>query len=229
MAAHPDRSRPGMMLKGSSDSLGANWVGTGVNFALYSDRASAVELCLFANDGEATARFELPECTDGVWHGFLPDCQPGQHYGYRVHGEFAPDKGLYFNAHKLLLDPYARQLSGPLIWDASLHAQQTSGSVRGKYQPNLQDSAEYMPKGVVVGPAKTLLRPRPVIAWEDTLLYELNVRGYTMRHPAVAEIDRGRFSGLAVKEVLAYLKALGVTAVELMPCHAFTDEHFLIE
>ncbi len=216
-----------MILPGSSEQLGAHWDGAGVNFAIYSADAESVELCLFEADGTASHRMHLPECADGVWHGYLLGCQPGQHYGYRVHGAYAPDRGHYFNAHKLLLDPYARQLSGPLVWNTAVYGyKQTRG---GGQKQDTRDSALYMPKAIVQGDSGIAMSQRPVVTWEDTILYELNVGGYTMRHEAVADIDKGRFSGLAVQEVLQYIRSLGVTSIELLPCHAYADEHFLVE
>ncbi len=218
-----------MIVVGSSDELGASWDGAGVNFALYSEHASLVELCLFGTDGQLVKKYELPDCKAGVWNGYVPDCHPGQHYGYRVRGDYRPEKGLYFNPHKLLIDPYAKQLSGPLTWDRSVYGYETGSHESEQLQIDRADSAAFVPKGIVQGKSTVALSPRPMTAWENTVLYELNVRGYTMRHPAVAEVDRGRFTGLSVNEVLQYIKALGVTAIELLPCHAFASEQFLVD
>ncbi len=200
---------------GSPAPLGATLTGDGVNFALYSAVAKRVELCLYSDDGGALERMDLPECTDNVWHGFVPGLAAGQRYGYRIHGPFRPAGGLFCNPEKLLIDPYARRLDGEFHWHDSVFG----------YKPG--DSAPHVPKSVVCEP-----RPRPkrvfTIAWADTIFYELNVRGYTMRHPSVSDAERGKFDGLRNKDVLEYLKSLGITSVELMPVHAFIDEHHLM-
>lgn len=195
-------------------TLGANWDGDGVNFALFSAAASGVELCLFDAGGNEASKFELPHCDDEVFHGYLPGCGPGQHYGYRVHGKFAPEAGLYCSPGKLLVDPYARQLSGPVVWSEALFGDQ-------------MDSAPFVPKAVVQGNVNRPAIDRPSIPWADTIIYELNVRGYTMLHPSIPEADRGRFRGLSNAHLLEYLKALGITAVELMPVQFMLDEQFL--
>ncbi len=216
-----------MIEAGSPAPLGATFDGEGTNFALFSERAEAVELCLFdAQDHEVT-RIGLPERTGDVWHGYLWGCRPGQRYGYRVHGPWNPAAGRFFNPDKLLLDPYARELSGLLKWAPEVFGFDRDGP-DGGMRRNSSDSAPFMPKGVVHGAGETPGTRRPV-PWAETILYETHVRGYTMRHPAVPEPDRGSFRGLRNREVLDYLKALGITTVELMPVQAFVDEHFLVE
>ena len=214
-----------MIEPGSHQPLGATWDGAGVNFALFSETAEAVEICLFDALENETARVALPEKTGAVWHGYLPDCQPGQLYGYRVRGPYDPSAGLRFNASKLLLDPYARELSGSLRWSPAVFGfdvtQPDNLSPR-----SFSDSAPYVPKAVVQG-AVGRPGPRAKIPWAETIIYETHVRGYTMLHPAVAAADRGSFRGMRNREVLNYLKALGITTVELMPVHAFADEQFL--
>ncbi|HNP65546.1 MAG TPA: glycogen debranching protein GlgX [Woeseiaceae bacterium] len=208
-------------------TLGASWDGDGVNFALSAAGADRVELCLFDNSGQPQTCHDLPHFEDGIFHGYLSGCQPGQHYGYRVHGPYDPAAGLFHNASKLLIDPYARLLSGPVVWSDALYGHDLSVDTDKPMQRSLLDSAAFVPKAIVSDSSGLVSRRRPRIPWSETIIYELNVRGFTMRHPAMTEQDRGRFLGLKNKEVLDYLKALGVTAVELMPVHAFVDESFL--
>ena len=208
-------------------TLGASWDGSGVNFALFAAGASSVELCLFDAAGQQQRCSDLPHCDGGVFHGYLPDCQPGQHYGYRVHGPYDPPKGLFYNPSKLLIDPYARHLSGAVLQSDALYGHDVSIDPRAPMRRSKLDSAAFMPKAIVSSKKPVIMHPRPNIPWAETIIYELNVRGYTMRHPAVPEADRGRFLGLTNKKVLEYIKALGVTAVELMPVQSFVDEGFL--
>jgi isoamylase len=216
-----------MIEAGAPQPLGAHWDGQGVNFALYSSAAHAVELCLFDASGQQLKCFHLPANSGGVWHGYIPGCQVGQRYGYRVHGPWEPESGLRFNPSKLLIDPYARALDGSFQWSGALYDfDRTSAS--GSLQPNLTDSAAYMPKCVVGGSFAAFSAPPPRIPWSETIIYEANVRGYTMAHPGVPEIDRGRFRGLSNGKILEYLKALGITSLELMPVHEMIDEGFLI-
>ena len=210
--------------------LGATWDGLGVNFALFSANATKVELCLFDADGEhEIERIELPEYTDEIWHGYLPDARPGQLYGYRVHGPYAPEEGHRFNPNKLLLDPYARQLVGELVWDEALFGY-TIGHPDGDLSFDERDSAPFMPRCRVVDSAYTWGRSQHIqLPWDQTIVYETHVRGYTMRHPAVPEALRGTFSGLMVTEVIDHIRSLGVSSVELMPIHAFVQDQHLLE
>jgi isoamylase len=212
--------------RGSPVAQGATWDGEGVNFALFSEHAEAIELCLFDAAGLETARYTLPERIEGIWCGYLPRCGPGQHYGYRVHGPYRPDEGLRFNANKLLLDPYARALAGEFRWRDEVFAFSTDDPHRPEAM-SISDSAPYVPKCVVAGRARESKR-RPRIPWSETILYEAHARGFTMCHPAVPAADRGKLAGLRHGEVLAYLKALGITTIELMPIQAFLDEQFLV-
>ncbi|TNC48744.1 glycogen debranching protein GlgX [Rubellimicrobium rubrum] len=211
-----------------SDALGALFDGQGTNFALFSENATRVELCLFDDEGKTeTHRLDLPAMEGGIWHGYLPGIGPGQVYGYRVHGPYAPAEGHRFNPHKLLLDPYARELRGEIVWDDALHGYDLE---QGDATPDLRDSAPFMPKAVVVDPdfdweADRALRTR----WQDSFVYEAHVRGLTMRHPGVPQADRGTFQGLAAPPVIDHLKALGVTAIELLPVHGFANDRFLVE
>jgi glycogen operon protein len=209
--------------------LGSSWDGLGVNFALFSANATKVELCLFDAAGSTEVeRVELPEYTDEVWHGYLPDIRPGQVYGYRVHGPYVPSEGHRFNPNKLLLDPYAKQIIGELTWDHSLFGY-TIGSPDGDLSYDGRDSADFMPKCRVIDPAFTWGdERRPNVPWERTIFYEAHVRGFTMRHPAVPECDRGTFAGLMHHEIVDYVRKLGITSVELLPTHAFVDDDYLV-
>ncbi len=209
--------------------LGATWDGLGVNFSLYSRHATKVELCLFNDRGREVERIVLPEYTDEIWHGYLPDARPGQRYGYRVHGPYAPEEGHRFNANKLLLDPYARQIVGQLKWAPALFGY-TVGHRDKDLSFDKRDSAPFMPKCAVVDDAFTWGRDRPPgVAWEDTVIYEAHVRGLTMLHPEVAESARGTFSALKQDALLDHLKQLGATALELLPIHAHVDDQHLLE
>lgn len=210
--------------------LGSSWDGRGANFALFSAHAEKVELCVFDRAGQRELeRFALPACTDHIWHGYWPGCQPGTLYGYRVYGPYEPHLGHRFNHHKLLLDPYAKQLKGALRWSEA-HYGYRMGSPREDLSFDRRDNARGVPKCVVVDEAFTWGEERaPNTAWADTVIYETHVRGYTIRHPELPQSLRGTFAGLAHDKVLDHLKALGITAVELMPVQAFADDHFLVK
>lgn len=212
------------MEAGNPASLGATSDASGTNFAIYSAVAERVELCLFSADGQQRETLDLPECTDGVWHGYRADCQPGQHYGYRVHGPYDPADGLRCNPAKLLLDPYAREIHGDFRWHPSVF-----DYVGDDMHINHDDSAPYVPRSVVRAAFDEALPRGPNVRWADSIFYECNVRGYTMRHPAIEDAARGTFDGLRNREVVEYLKALGVTSIELMPVHTFIDEHHLAD
>ncbi len=216
-----------MIQPGSPEQLGAHWDGQGVNFALYSSAADAIELCLFDANGQQGQCFKLPGCQDGVWSGYLPGCEPGQRYGYRAHGPWAPDRGLRFNPSKLLIDPYARALEGSFRWSGAVYDYDHSTTGR-RLQPNRTDSAAYIPRSVVTAGIDEFPGTRPRIPWTETVIYEANVRGYTMRNPDIPKRDRGKFRGLSNAKILAYLKALGITSLELMPVHSMIDEGFLV-
>jgi glycogen operon protein len=215
-----------MIRKGSPAPLGASPDADGTNFALYSAGATQVEVCLFDAEGRETSRHMLPDCSDHVWHGYLPGCRAGQLYGYRVHGDYKPEAGLRFNPNKLLIDPYARQLQGDLRWSSEVF-DFLPGSRDGELRLNPADSSPFVPKSVVLAAQPAAETRRPGTAWSDTIIYETNLRGFTMNHPALPKADRGRFTGLSNGEVLKYLKALGITAIELMPVQAFIDEQAL--
>src|SRR5919106_1379088 len=212
------RVRRSRVTEGLPDPLGATWDGLGVNFALFSANATKVELCLFDAAGKREVeRIVLPEYTDEVWHGYLPDARAGTVYGYRVHGPYAPEQGHRFNPNKLVLDPYAKALVGELKWSDELFGYQLA-SEEADLTFDERGSAPFMPKCRVVDPAFTWGRERrPLVPWQRTIVYEAHVRGYTMRHPAVPEELRGKFAGLGVREVINYIRNLGVTAIELLP------------
>lgn len=205
--------------------LGSTPETDGTRFALYSGIAEGVELCFFDPAGHQTHTQFLSNCDDGVWHDFVPGCHPGQRYGYRVHGPWAAEKGLRCNPAKLLIDPYARQIEGDFVWHDAVFDSKPGKARRRAI--NTHDSASYVPLSVVTSTLDPPPHDRPRVPWKDTIFYESNVRGYTMQHPAVAEAERGKFAGMQNAEVLRYLKSLGVTSIELMPIHAFIDEHHL--
>jgi len=209
---------------------GATWDGEGVNFALFSEGAERVELCLFGDDGRhELQRIDLRERTDQIWHCYLPEARPGLVYGYRVHGPYDPERGLRFNPNKLLLDPYAKVIAGTLRWHNALFGY-TVGSKREDLSFDRRDSAAFMPKARVVETAFSWGDDRrPDVPWNETVIYELNVRGFTMLDPKVPASMRGTYAALAQQPVIEYLKQLGVTTVELMPVHAFIDDSRLVE
>ncbi|KND03017.1 glycogen debranching enzyme GlgX [Spizellomyces punctatus DAOM BR117] len=216
--------------EGSPTPLGATWDGLGVNFALFSVHATKVELCLFSEDGSTEVdRIELPEYTDEVWHGYLPDARPGTVYGYRVYGPYDPHNGHRFNPNKLVIDPYAKAFVGELVWDDSLFGYQI-GHPDKDLSYDERDSAPYMPKCRVVDTAYTWGRERrPEIPWEKTVFYETHVKGFSQRHPAVPEHLRGTYAGLGHSAIIEYIKSLGVTSVELLPVHFFIDDKYLLD
>jgi len=214
---------------GSPYPLGATWDGQGVNFALFSAHAEKVELCLFDDRGRETERIALPEYTDEVWHGYLPDARPGQLYGYRVHGPYDPMNGHRFNAHKLLIDPYAKALSGDVLW-SDTHFGFKLGNPKQDLVMDKRDNARFQAKCRVVDTAFTWGEDRrPNVPWNDTIVYEMHVRGFTMRHPDVPARFRGTFLGLAQPQVIDHLVKLGITSVELLPVQAYVDERHLTE
>ena len=210
--------------------LGADLDARGANFALFSHHAEKVELCLFDPLGRhETERLMLPEYTDGVWHGFLPDARPGLLYGYRVHGPYDPASGHRFNHHKLLLDPYARDIVG-LFHLSDAHFGYRIGSPRGDLTADRRDNARLMPKCRLVDESFSWGDDRPPrTPWRDTVICELHVGGYTRTHPEVESTLRGSIAGLRSPAVIAHLKRLGVTAVELLPVHASVDDRALVE
>ncbi|SAK63215.1 glycogen debranching protein GlgX [Caballeronia catudaia] len=216
--------------EGSPFPLGATWDGKGVNFALFSANATKVELCLFDEKGEKeTRRIELPEYTDEVWHVYVHGLEPGTVYGYRVHGPYEPENGHRFNPNKLLLDPYAKAHVGELKWDPAIFGY-TLNAEGDDLTFDERDSAPFVQKCQVVDQTFSWTNPTRVrVPWEHTIFYETHVRGYTKLHPAIPEPIRGTFEGLGQKQVVEYIKSLGVTSVELLPIHAFVNDSHLLD
>ena len=216
---------------GSNHPLGASFDGGGVNFALFSANATRVELCLFDAEGrEEISRITLPDYTDQIFHGYVEGIQPGQVYGYRVHGPYEPEAGHRFNPNKLLLDPYARGHTGAMEWNDACYGY-TIGSEEEDLSFDERDSAPFVPKCVVVDPNFDWSgAPRQNFTpWEKTLVYEAHVKGLTQCHPGVSEALRGTYAGMAQQSVIDHIKALGMTTVELLPIHTFLDDSYLLE
>ena len=222
-----DKVRP---REGLPYPLGATWDGKGANFALFSAHATRVEVCLYDDRGEReTARVDLPEYTDEIWHGYLPEVTPGAIYGFRVHGPYEPERGHRFNPNKLLLDPYAKGHFGELRWDPAVFGYQMETGDDTTFDK--RDSAPFMPKCVVVDPNFNWKeeRQRRSVPWDHTILYEMHVRGFAQLHPGVPEAHRGTYKGLGSKEVIDYVKSLGMTSIELLPIHTFINDSQLLE
>jgi isoamylase len=218
------------ILEGSPFHLGATWDGRGTNFALFSANAEKVELCLFDRQGRRELeRIPLPERTDDVWHGYMPDIIPGQAYGYRVYGPYEPLRGHRFNHHKLLLDPYAKRFIGQFIWSDAHFAYRTRSS-REDLSFDRRDNSRGVPKALVIDNAFTWGGDRsPQIPWTDTIIYEAHVRGLTQQRKDIPPAWRGTFRGLAAPVMIDHLNRLGVTSIELLPIHAFLDDRMLVE
>ncbi|MGH3907671.1 MAG: glycogen debranching protein, partial [Pseudonocardiaceae bacterium] len=213
---------------GTAYPLGATHDGAGTNFAIFSEVAAKVELCLFESDApDATeTRVRLPEVDGFVWHGYLPGVGPGQHYGYRVHGPYDPAAGQRCNPAKLLIDPYAKAVSGTVDWDESLFGYHFAHPD----QRNDDDSAPHVPKSVVINPFFDWAEDRhPRTPYNETVIYEAHVRGLTVAHPEIPPEMRGTYAGLAHPVMIEHLTSLGATAVELMPVHQFITDHHLGE
>jgi glycogen operon protein len=217
--------------RGDPFPLGATWDGYGTNFSLFSEHAESVQLCLF-DDADRETRIEMNQRRALNWYCYLPECRPGQRYGFRVHGPYAPQEGKRFNSNKLLLDPYAKAIDGVVDWahDANVLPYVPTGTEDADLELDDEDDAAAMPKSVVVDDGFDWEGDRPPrIPFVDTIIYETHVKGFTMRHPGVREDIRGTYAGLASDEAVAYLSGLGVTAVELLPVHHISDESFLAE
>ena len=211
--------------------LGATWDGNGVNFALFSECATKVDLCLFnsPDDSREAERITLTERRDLVWHGYLPDVRPGQLYGYRVDGPYEPANGHRFNANKIVLDPYARGIGRDVRWCDEMWSYKI-GDPQADLSFDDRDNAHAAPLGVVIDPAFTWGDDRaPQTPWHETLIYELHVKGFTQLHPDVPEELRGTYAGLTSPAALDHLKSLGVTAVELLPVYQRNDDRHLID
>jgi len=211
--------------------LGAIWDGLGTNFALFSENATRVELCLFdsADATQESCRIVLPEYNVHVWHGYLRDVRPGQVYGFRVHGPYEPERGLRFNPNKVLVDPYARAIVRDPKWDDCLFGY-TIGDLEEDLSLDTRDSAGSAPLGAVIDPSFTWGEDKaPAIPWHKTVIYEAHVKGMTARHPQVPESLRGSYAGIASEPIINHLKSLGVTALELMPIHQRLDSRALVD
>jgi glycogen operon protein len=211
---------------GKAYPLGATWDGVGTNFSVFSEIAQRVELCLFDGNG-SESRVDLPEVTSFIWHGYLPNVGPGQRYGFRVHGPWAPEHGHRCNPAKLLLDPYGKAVEGHVQWNEAVFPYHFDSPEDSK---NDTDSAEFMPRSVVINPYFDWESDhRPHTPWHRTIIYEMHVKGFTMRHPGIPENLRGTYAGLAHPAAIRYLQQLGVTAVELLPVHQFIHGNHLLE
>ena len=218
-------------MPGKPYPLGATWDGKGVNFSLFSENAEKVELCLFSStdDRQESLRVLLSEQTNHAWHVYLPEARPGWLYGYRVHGPYEPARGLRFNPSKVLIDPYARGVARRVQWDDAMFAYPLGNPQEDLRMDNV-DNAPYAPLGVVVDPSYQWGDDRPPrVPWEETVIYEMHVKGFTASHPDVPANLRGTYAGLASEPVVDYLLSLGVTAVELLPVHQFASEYSLVK
>ena len=215
--------------EGSPHPRGATWDGTGTNFAVFSANATKVEVCLFDQQGKKeTTRVELPEYTDQIFHGYLPDVGPGTFYGYRIHGPYEPDAGHRFNPNKLLLDPYARAHAGELKWDPAVFGYRLE--LGDDLTFDERDSAPFVPKSVVVDPNFDWKGEpgRKTIPWDHTIIYEMHVKGFTQLHPALDQRLRGKYAGLT-KQAIEHIRRLGMTSVELLPIHTFVNDSLLLD
>ncbi|WP_432714197.1 glycogen debranching protein GlgX [Pedobacter sp.] len=213
---------------GSQYPLGANWDGNGVNFALFAGHATAVELCFFDQDCKhEQTRIKITECTSHVWHAYVPDIKPGQCYGYRVYGPYDPENGLRYNPNKLLIDPYAKAISGPIEWHDSLFGYRMDGD---DLTFSETDSAPFVPKSVVINQDYDWEGVKaPGTSYLQSIIYETHVRGLTIQHPDIPENIRGTYAAVCHPVMIEYLQSLGITAVELMPVHQFINERSLVE
>jgi len=224
-------SEPLRVWPGRTYPLGATWDGSGVNFAIFSEHATRIDLCLFdsVRARHELARIALPGCTNQVWHGYLPDVGPGQLYGFRVDGPYRPSHGHRFNPHKVLLDPYAKAIARDVSWSDAMFGYPI-GQATDDLSLDTRDNATSAPLAAVVDSSFTWGDDRhPNTPWHETVIYELHVKGFTKLHPDVPRKNRGTYAGLASEAVVDYLRKLGVTAIELMPVHYHLDDRHLVE
>jgi isoamylase len=227
----PDQADAFTVRPGSPYPLGATWDGNGVNFALFSENAESVELCLFnaPQDQKEYTRIKIEEVTHHVWHVYVDGLKPGQLYGYRVHGPYEPEKGHRFNKNKLLIDPYAKALAGTIKWDNALFPYNI-GDEHGDLSFNESDSTPFIPKSVVIGDQFDWQGDKaPKIPYHDSIIYEAHVKGFTQLNPGLPAELQGTYAGLASEPSIQYLKELGITAIELMPIHHFVADRHLVE
>src|SRR5690606_32931893 len=210
--------------------IGATPDSTGTNFAIFSDHADAVTLCLFSDSGSRELeRIEMREVTNGIWHCHLAGIGRGQVYGYRVHGPWAPEEGHRFNPNKLLLDPYARQLVGELKWDDAVYGYQIGAEGEADLVMDERDSAPFVPKARIAAPLPLVATRHPRVPWPKSIIYEAHAKGLTMLHPTIPEEIRGTFKALARPEIIDHLTDIGITTLELLPVHAFAQDRHLLE
>ncbi|MBV8546004.1 MAG: glycogen debranching protein GlgX, partial [Acidobacteria bacterium] len=210
---------------GTPYPLGATYDGAGTNFSVFSEPATRVELCFFDDDGNQSC-VDLPEMTGFIWHGYVPNVGPGQRYGFRVHGPWEPEAGHRCNPAKLLLDPYGKAVEGKVQWDEAVFGH----FFDDPDARNDADSAPFMPKSVVTNPYFDWAADRyPRTPWHETIIYEVHVKGFTKRHPDIPANQRGTYAGLAHPAAIRHLKALGITAVELLPVHQFIHDSLLLQ
>jgi glycogen operon protein len=216
-----------LIYPGEPFPLGATWDGEGVNFALYAENATAIYICLFRpNEENEYETIVVKERTNHVWHAYIPGLKPGQLYGYRVDGPYLPGEGQRFNLNKLLIDPYAKALSGTITWHDSLFGYQI-GHPDGDLSFSESDSAPFIPRSIVINPNFDWEGDKPPhIPYHQTIIYEAHVKGLTKLHPKIPGKIRGTYAAIAHPEMINYLKALGITAIELMPVHHFIKDHF---
>ncbi|HEX9757558.1 MAG TPA: glycogen debranching protein GlgX [Nitrospiria bacterium] len=218
-------------IPGNPYPLGATWDGRGVNFALFSENATQVELCIFNSieDKKEAHRIKMMEQTNRVWHVYLPEARPGWIYGYRVDGPYDPSQGHRFNPSKVLVDPYAKAIARRIHWDESMFGYKT-GDPKEDLTRDDRDNAPFAPLCSVVDPAFTWGNDRPPkTPWHETIIYETHVRGLTMKHPDVPPELRGTYAGLASEPIIQHLTQLGITAVELLPVHHYVNDHYLVK
>jgi isoamylase len=219
------RPEPAPVWPGRSYPLGATFDGSGTNFAVFSEVAERIELCLFDQAGKET-RYDLPETTGHVWHGFMPTVTPGQRYGFRVHAPWDPASGLRGNPNKLLLDPYAKAIDGMVDWHPAVYPYRFGEPDRR----DDRDSAPYVPRSVVINPFFDWSQDRPPRHdLHKTVIYETHVKGFTRTHPEIPTSMRGTYAGLAHPAAIEHLQKLGVTTVELMPVHQFVHDQHLVD
>ncbi len=217
------------VLNGLPYPLGAQFDGNGVNFAIFSSNATRVQLCLFNKNGKGEQRIDLPQYTDEVFHGYIKGLKPGQLYGYRVYGPYDPEKGHRFNPNKLLIDPYARQITGPIIAHNAMLGY-TPFSKKEDLSFNRKNSAPFVPKCIVVDDdAYKWKNDKPKVAWDNVVIYETHLKGFTAGNPKIDSELRGTCAGLSTKQAVEYIKSLGITSVELMPIAAFMTSGFLLD